>query len=71
MESPYYFYSGNKCHKFFTILSNVVDSDSKSNSSATETSDSTTSTCNAASNPILKAYKLTATQIEMGAQSEY
>ncbi|CAI4243085.1 BDM_1a_G0000770.mRNA.1.CDS.1 [Saccharomyces cerevisiae] len=81
--TPYYFYSGKKCHEFFTTLIKEVNSgshsDSSSNSaedtqspvSAGKTSNGLNNFYSIRSDPILMAYVLKATQIEKEAQSEY
>ncbi|CAI4244881.1 CCT_1a_G0000770.mRNA.1.CDS.1 [Saccharomyces cerevisiae] len=81
--TPYYFYSGKKCHEFFTTLIKGVNSGSHSDSSSNSAEDtqspvSAGKTSNGPNNfdsirsdPILMAYVLKATQIEKEAQSEY
>lgn len=81
--TPYYFYSGKKCHEFFTTLIKEVNSGSHSDSSSNSAEDtqspvSAGKTSNGLNNfdsirsdPILMAYVLKATQIEKEAQSEY
>ncbi|CAI4476274.1 CEI_1a_G0019370.mRNA.1.CDS.1 [Saccharomyces cerevisiae] len=78
--TPYYFYSGKKCHEFFTTLIKEVNSGSHSDSSLNSAEDtqspvSAGKTSNGLNNfdsirsdPILIAYVLKATQIEKEVQ---